>query len=240
MFRPARTSAAHKLKIRNLVADVKNLVIFGTRQIAEVCSFYFRHDSQYRVVAHTVDRAFFDAPTCGDLPVIPFEDVAERFPPAENEMFVAIGYGSMNRLRAEKVAAAKASGYALAHYVSSKAMTWPGLKVGENSFVMEANVVQPFASIGTNTILWSGNHIGHHARIGDHCFLASHIVVSGNVEIGDHCFIGVNATLRDGIKVASRCLIGAGALLLKDTKPDQVIAPPATEASRAPSSRISP
>jgi sugar O-acyltransferase (sialic acid O-acetyltransferase NeuD family) len=166
--------------------------------------------------------------------------VTARFPPAEYDMFVAVGYGKMNRIRTEKVAAAKAHGYALARYASSKAVTWPDLTIGENTFVMEANVVQPFATIGANTIIWSGNHIGHHARIGDNCFLASHIVVSGSVEIGDNCFIGVNATLRDGIKVAPRCLIGAGALLTRDTKPDEVYAPSATEASRVPSSRVSP
>ena len=219
---------------------MRNLVIFGTRQIAEVCAYYFDHDSDYRVVAFTVDGAFLDSDQFRGRPVVPFEEVTKSFAPAEHDMFVAIGYGKMNRLRAEKFAAAKALGYTLAHYVSTKAITWPDLAIGENTFVMEANVIQPFASIGADTIVWSGNHIGHHARIGDHCFLASHIVVSGNVEIGEHCFIGVNATLRDGIKVAPRCLIGAGALLTKDTKPDEVYAPSASEASRVPSSRISP
>jgi sugar O-acyltransferase (sialic acid O-acetyltransferase NeuD family) len=219
---------------------MKNLVIFGTRQIAEVCSYYFEHDSRYRIVAYTVDGAFFDVGQFRGLPVVPFEEVAKRFAPAEHDMFVAIGYGKMNRLRAEKFAAAKALGYTLARYVSSKAITWPDLTIGENTFVMEANVIQPFAAIGADTIIWSGNHIGHHARIGDHCFLASHIVVSGDVEISDHCFIGVNATLRNGIKVAPRCLIGAAAVLMKDTKPDEVYAPAATEAARVPSSRVSP
>ncbi len=87
----------------------------------------------------------------------------ERFPPADHYVFVAIGYGKMNRLRAEKFAAVKTLGYECARYVSSKAFTWPGLTMGENAFIMEANVVQPFASIGANTIIWSGNHIGHHA-----------------------------------------------------------------------------
>lgn len=219
---------------------MKKLVIFGTRQIAEVCAFYFEHDSDYRVVAYTVDGAFLDNEIFGGRPVVPFEDVAKRFAPEEHDLFVAIGYGKMNKLRAEKFGVARGLGYTLARYVSSKAFTWPGLSVGENTFVMEANVIQPFASIGADTIVWSGNHIGHHARIGDHCFLASHIVVSGNVDIGDHCFIGVNATLRDGIKIAPRCLIGAGAILTKDTKPDEVYAPSATEPSRVPSSRISP
>jgi sugar O-acyltransferase (sialic acid O-acetyltransferase NeuD family) len=218
---------------------VKKLVVFGTRQIAEVCSFYFDHDSDYRVVAFTADSAFLKEDQFLGRPVVAFEEVTKRFPAAEHEMFVAIGYGKMNRLRAEKFTVAKGLGYQLARYASSKAFTWPGLSIGENTFVMEANVVQPFASIGADTIVWSGNHIGHHVRIGDHCFLASHIVVSGNVEIGDNCFIGVNVTLRDAIKVAPRCLIGAGALITKDTKPDQVYAPPATEPSKVPSSRVS-
>lgn len=219
---------------------MRNLVIFGTRQIAEVCSYYFEHDSEYRVVAYTVDGAFLQADKFQGRPVVPFEDVTRHFAPAEHDLFVAIGYGKMNRLRAEKFAAAKALGYTLSRYVSSKAFTWPNLTIGENSFIMEANVIQPFASVGADTIIWSGNHIGHHARIGDHCFLASHIVVSGNVEIGEHCFVGVNVTLRDGIKIAPRCLLGAGALVTRDTKADEVYAPAATAASRVPSSRISP
>jgi len=219
---------------------MRNLVIFGTRQIAEVCGFYFEHDSEYRVVAYTVDAAFLAADSFQGQPVVAFEEVAKRFEPAEHDMFVAVGYGKMNRLRAEKFDAGKALGYRLARYVSTKAFTWPGLAVGENTFVMEANVIQPFASIGSDTIIWSGNHIGHHAHIGNHCFLASHIVVSGDVQVEDYCFVGVNATLRDGIKVAPRCMIGAGALITKDTRPDEVYGAPATEASRVPSSRVSP
>jgi sugar O-acyltransferase (sialic acid O-acetyltransferase NeuD family) len=216
----------------------RRLVVFGAKQIAEVCAFYFDHDSDYEVVAFTVDGAFLDASTFAGRPVVPFEEVASRYPPGSHDLFVAVSYQQMNCVRAEKCAAASGMGYTLARYVSSKAITWPTLSIGENTFVMEANVVQPFATIGANTILWSGNHIGHHSRIGDHCFLASHIVVSGGVTVGNHCFIGVNATLRDGIQVADRCLIGAGATVLKDTRPDEVYAAAATEPSRVPSSRV--
>jgi len=216
----------------------RKLVVFGAKQIAEVCAFYFDHDSGYDVVAFTVDGEFLDASTFSGRPVVPFEEIGSVYPPGSHDLFVAVSYQKMNRVRAEKCAAAQAMGYTLARYVSSKAITWPTLSVGENTFIMEANVVQPFATIGSNTIVWSGNHIGHHSRIGDHCFLASHIVVSGGVAIGDHCFIGVNATLRDGIRVADRCLIGAGATVLKDTRPDEVYAAAATEPSRVPSSRV--
>lgn len=218
----------------------RKLVVFGARQIAEVCAFYFDHDSEYEVVAFTVDGEFLQEDVFAGRPVVASEEIARTHPPDNHEMFIAVSYKQMNQFRAKKYHSAKAMGYTLARYVSSKAITWPDLSLGDNSFVMEANVVQPFASIGSNTILWSGNHIGHHSRIGDHCFLASHIVVSGNVEIGDHCFIGVNAALRDGITVSPRCLIGAGAILTRDTKADEVYAPAATTASRVPSSRISP
>lgn len=232
-------AAASGAASRWLVDGVKRrLVVFGAKQIAEVCAYYFDHDSDYEVVAFTVDGAFLDADTFAGRPVVPYEEIARIHPPDSHELFVAVSYQKMNRVRAEKYGSAKALGYSLARYVSSKAVTWPTLSIGDNTFVMEANVVQPFATIGSNTILWSGNHVGHHSRIGNHCFLASHVVISGGVEIGDHCFIGVNATLREGIRLAERCLIGAGATVLKDTKPEEVYPSAGTEPSRVPSSRL--
>lgn len=216
----------------------RKLVVFGAKQIAEVCAFYFDHDSDYEVVAFTVDGAFLQDAMFAGRPVVAFEELARTHSPDTHEMFIAVSYQQLNRVRADKYHAAKARGYRLAQYVSSKAITWPGLSLGDNSLIMEANVVQPFAAIGANTMLWSGNHIGHHARIGDHCFLASHIVVSGSVAVGDHCFIGVNATLRDGVTIGPRCLIGAGAIITRDTNADQLYKPDATKASRVPSSRV--
>jgi len=215
-----------------------SLLVFGTRQIAEVLAWYIERESYYRVTAFTVDGAFLTEPTFLGRPVVPFEEVVTRFPPGAHKMFVALSYAKMNRARAEKFAAAKAAGYELISHVSPRAQVWDGLTLGENSFVMEHNVVQPFARIGTNSILWAGNHIGHHTTIGNHCFIASHTVVSGSVKIEDHCFIGVNATLRDGITVAARSLIGAGALILGDTQPEQVFMAEPTAASRVPSSRV--
>jgi sugar O-acyltransferase (sialic acid O-acetyltransferase NeuD family) len=221
-----------------VVGVSRKLVIFGTRQIAEVLGWYFAHDSDYEIVAYTVDAEFLAEGGFQGRPVVAFEEVRREFPPDSHAMFVALSYAKMNSIRAAKYAAAKELGYRLASHVSPRASAWEGLPLGDNSFVMENNVVQPFSRIGSNTFLWAGNHIGHHAVIGDHCFLASHIVVSGATAVGDHCFIGVNATLRDGITVADRCLIGAGALIMADTQPEQVFLAQATEASRVPSSRV--
>ena len=216
----------------------RRLVIFGTGDIAQLAHYYFGKDPRFEIVAFTVDAAYVREPSFCGLPVIPFEEVAGRYPPDEYEMFVALSYAKLNAVRKDKYLETKAKGYRIASYVSRQATVLNDDHIGENCFILEDNTIQPFARIGNNVTLWSGNHIGHHSIISDHCFLASHIVVSGGVEIGDHCFLGVNATLRDGIHVAERCLIGAGAVVMKDTQPGEVYAATATEPGRVPSSRI--
>lgn len=217
---------------------MKQLVIFGAGDIGQLAHFYFTHDSDYQVVAFTVDRDHLRGNTFCGLPIVPFDEIAIRLPPSEFAMFIAVSYARLNAVRQEKYLAAKALGYRIASYLSSRATTWPGFELRENCFILEDNTLQPFATVGQNVTLWSGNHIGHHARIGDHCFLASQIVVSGGVEIGEHCFIGVNATIRDHVRIGARCVIGAGALILADVEPEGVFASEGTKRSPVPSSRL--
>ncbi len=209
------------------------LVLFGAGDIADVAWFYFTHDSPHEVVAFTVDREYLTQDELHGVPVVPFEECADRYPPDQHDMFVALSYAKRNQVRAEKCAAAKAAGYRLVSYVSSRATTWPDLTVGENCFILEDNTVQPYVVIGDGVTLWSGNHIGHHSTIGDHCFVTSHVVVSGGVVIGERCFIGVNATLRDHITIGASNIIGAGALILGDTA-DRAVYPAAGTAPAPP------
>jgi sugar O-acyltransferase (sialic acid O-acetyltransferase NeuD family) len=198
-----------------LKSERTKLVLFGSGMIAEVIYWYLK-DSPYEVVGFTVDKSYVDKESFFGLPLEPFESIEKIFPPAENKMFIAVSYREMNRFRAEKYRQAKEKGYQLVSYVSPKAMVWDNVEMGDNCFIFEANVIQPFVKIGCDTIMWSGNHIGHHTTIGDHCFIASHAVVSGHVTVGNNCFIGVNATIREGVKIPNECLIGANALIVKD------------------------
>jgi len=194
------------------------IVVFGVGQLAEVAHFYLTHDSPHEVVAFTVDNEFIKDKQHLGLPVVAFEEVQTIYPPDCFKMFVPISYRNVNKVRAEKYDQSKAKGYELISYICSKAVTWPQLAVGDNCFIFESNVIQPFVEIGNNVTLWSGNHIGHHSKIKDHCFIASHVVISGSVTIEPYCFLGVNATVRDGITIARECVIGAGALILKHTR----------------------
>ena len=214
------------------------VVIFGTGDAAELAHYYFTRDSEHRVVAFTVDGAYRKADRFLDLPVVDFEEVANAFPPSQYAMFVAMGYVKMNHIRAEKYAGAKALGYTLVSYVSSKCTWLTDHAPGDNCFILEDNTVQPFVRIGSNVTLWSGNHIGHHGVIGDHCFISSHVVVSGRVQVGEYCFLGVNATIRDGVTIGSETLVGAGAVIMDDTEPRSVYVPERTALFPRKSDRI--
>lgn len=216
----------------------KQIIVFGAGEIAELADFYFTHDSEFEVAAFTVDGAFLKDAEFRGRPVLPFEGIAEQFPPQRYGLFVAVSYAKLNALRAEKVAAGRAMGYRLASYLSSRATIFPGFEPKENCFILEDNTIQPFASIGANVTLWSGNHIGHHSVIEDDVFLASQVVVSGGVRIGEGSFVGVNVTIRDHVTVGRKCVLGAGALVLEDQPDFSVVAPRGTERSAVPSSRL--
>ena len=216
----------------------KPLVIFGSGDIAELAHYYFSTDSDYEVVAFTVDASYIKEPRFRDLPVVAFEDVTNYYPPESHNLFVALSYSKLNAIRKEKFLAAKERGYKLVSFISTAATVLNDGQIGENCFIFEDNTIQPFVRIGDNVTLWSGNHIGHHSVIHDHTFIASHVVVSGGVEIGEQCFVGVNATLRDHIKVGDRCVVGAGALLLGDAEPEGVYIGSATERAKVPSTRL--
>lgn len=216
----------------------KRLVIFGIGEAAQLAHYYFTTDSQYEVVAFTIDGAYLKEGTFCDLPVIAFEEITEQYGPEGHDLFVALGYSKLNLVRKEKYLMAKALGYRLPSFISSRATVLNAERIGENCFVLEDNTIQPFVTIGNNVTLWSGNHIGHHSVIRDHCFIASHVVISGGVAVGEQCFIGVNATLRDHVKVGERCVIGAGALLLADAEPEGIYMGQATERSKVPSTKL--
>lgn len=216
----------------------KPLIIFGAGDIAQLAHYYFTSDSDYEVVAFSVDAAYLTETVFCGLPVFAFEGLTAHYAREECELFVALSYSKLNAVRKEKYLAGKAMGYRFANYVSSRATVLNEGRIGENCFILEDNTLQPFVTLGNNVTLWSGNHIGHHSTIRDHTFIASHVVISGGVEIGEQCFIGVNATLRDHIKVGDRCVIGAGALLLSDAEPEGLYVGSATERSKVPSTKL--
>jgi sugar O-acyltransferase (sialic acid O-acetyltransferase NeuD family) len=195
----------------------KKVVVFGALDTAELAHYYLEHDSDYDVVAFTVNQEYLNEQTFKGLPIVPFEEVENLYPPDQNYFFAPMTARKMNTLREKIYNDAKLKGYEFISYVSSKATTF-GNHIGENCFILEDNTLQPFTSIGNNVVLWSGNHIGHHGRIDDHVFFTSHVVLSGHCHVKSHCFLGVNATVRDYTCLEEGTLVAMGACITKDTE----------------------
>jgi sugar O-acyltransferase (sialic acid O-acetyltransferase NeuD family) len=201
----------------------KKLVIIGAGEFAEIVYEYLTHDSDYEIVAFTVDRAFLKKEQLFGLPVVAFEDVERLFPPRDYDALVAVTYTELNRVRTRLYRAAKAKGYRMATYVSSKTSAWHNAVIGENCLIFEFNVIQYHATVGDNVVIWTSNHVGHRGVVGSNCFITSHVVISGYTRVGESCFLGSGAVVGDFVTVGNDVVIGAGAIVLKDVPDRQVM-----------------
>jgi len=206
----------------------KSLVIIGNTTNARLAKWFFENDSDYTVAAFSVDKKYIQDTTWLGLPVVPFEDVEQIYPPKEYHAFVAIGYTKMNKVREQMYYRAKEKGYFLPNYISSRCTFLSEESIGDNNLILEDNTIQPYVKIGSNNVLWSGNHIGHDTILHNHITITSHVVVSGYCQIYNNCFLGVNATLHNEVVLEKETLVAAGAIISCNTAEKEVYLPART------------
>lgn len=210
--------------MKNNIKKTDKLILIGAGEFGEIAYQYFTYDSPYEVVAFSAEQRFIDKDTLFNLPVVPLEELEKLYDPLKYKAFVAITFTQLNRVRTRIYHQVKEKGFQLVSYVSSRAFVWRNVKIGENCFIFEDNVLQYHVEVGNNVVMWSGNHVGHRSKIKDNCFLASHVVISGYCEIGKNCFLGVNCSFIPKINVADDCIIGSGAVVLRNTEEGKVYA----------------
>ena len=81
------------------MGNKKGLVIFGTSQISELAHYYFSNDSDYQVIAFTVEDEFAKSSNFLGLPIIKWSQIQLTYPPAEYDLFIAVSYNQINELR---------------------------------------------------------------------------------------------------------------------------------------------
>lgn len=206
-----------------------NLLIWGTGTIAEVANYYFTNYTSYQIVAHVEEivpasKYGFNFPN----KIISIEEALATYSPRDTEFFVAIGYRKTNKVRERRFSEVKSFGYKCASFISEKAAIFTD-KIGENCFILENNVIQPFSCIHDNVIIWSGNHIGHHSVVEKNTFMSSHVVLSGKCRVGQNSFLGVNSTVHDGVTIGEFSVLGAGSLVTASCEPYSIFRPEATK-----------
>lgn len=196
---------------------MKEIVIFGTSTLSKVAHFYFKRDEAFKTSAFAVDASYkTENEFCG-LSVYDFETLEETHPPSNFDIFIAIGPSEMNSLRQRKMSEAKAMGYELVSFVSRKAVCDSPL--GENCFVGDFAVVNPFVTIGNNSFIWEHAYVGNESKVGHNCFISPKASVSSFAEVGNNSFLGTNSVIKTRATVAEFSLIGANSFISRGTEP---------------------
>ena len=195
----------------------KNLIIYGDSSFAEMIAHYFRTDSEYRVVAFCVDRAYKTKDDIGGVPVVELENIEEHYSPEDYFIFAAIGYKSV---RTHKVLFEKIEklSFPIASYISSQAMVDDSCSIGVNCLVLAGVILEPDTVIEENCYINSGAIVCHHSRVRAHSILAAGSLIGGYTTIGQSSLIGFNATVAELLELDEETLLGAGSVLLDNTQ----------------------
>ena len=191
----------------------KNLIIFGTGKISEAVSYFFNRDSDYKIIAYTVDDTYATKKTFLNKPLIKLSQLIRKYSQENNYIFVATGYQGINQLRTSKYEHFKQLGYSFASYVSPYVKG--NFTFGENTIIMDNAIVQPCVKFGDNVFVWGGAMVGHHAIIQDHCWLTGGCQIGGIVTLGKSTFVGLGAVIGNEIQIGEKCMIGASTLTTK-------------------------
>ena len=215
---------------------MSKVVVFGTGDQAKLIHYFLTNDSDYEIVAFTVESQYINDVSFLDLPIVPFEKITDKYPPSEYDMFIALGAQNRNELRERVFDYVKEKGYMLINYISSKAQTWPDLVIGENVLILQATSIEPFVEIGNNVIL-IGTQIGYNVKIEDNCFIST-ATIGSDVCIGKNSFIGINAIINPSLKIGMKSVVGSGAIITRDVEDYAVYSPPSTKKRRISSLKI--
>lgn len=133
-----------------------------------------------------------------------------------------VGIGD-NRIREEKAALVRQSGYRLIGAVHPTAVISSTAELEPGTAVMAKAVVNPGARVGENCILNTGCIVDHDCLIGLNVHLSPGVNLGGNVTIGDRTHIGIGASVLNNIAIGSDVVVGGGAVVIRDL-PDGVTA----------------
>ena len=77
---------------------MKKLILFGAGQFAEVATFYFENFSDEIIEAYTVHNNYLKEDEFNGKPIIPFENIKEKYPIEKYKLFVPFNYNNTNKI----------------------------------------------------------------------------------------------------------------------------------------------
>ncbi len=203
---------------------MKNIVILGNNDFGRLLKYYIGIDDKREVVAFTVNRDYIKEDQFCDLPVVPFEDIENVYPPEQYEIMLAIGNSKMNDVRKKMYFECKEKGYTIASYIHSSCSIHTE-DIGEGNILLENCLLYPYSKLGNGNLLWDHVLISHDCVVGDFNTFSSYADLCGYVKIGNNGYFGKHCILNDFMEIADYTLIGAAAYAKGKTKEYDVVVP---------------
>lgn len=202
----------------------KDAVIFGNTEYSYMLAKYMEELGERRILAFTVDAQYITEAALHEYPVVPFEEIEDRFSMDEVEFIIGIGHKSMNSVRESIYNRLKAKNYAIGSFIHPKA-TVAAEAIGEGNIILDAAYIGKNAKIGNANIFWNNCNVSHDAVIGDFNYFAPSATFGGFVTVGDKCFFGLGCIVKNGLSIADSTLVGAGAYIDCNTQTGDVYVP---------------
>ncbi len=197
-------------------------IIYGNGAMAKV--LYSYASSVMDIVGFTVDSVCIHPDEklfCG-LPLKPFDQVEESFPPENFNMIIAVGFLDMNNLRERKYLEAIDKGYTFTSYIHNSVIRHFDVEIGAACIILDHVSIHPGTKIGRNTFISSNVNIGHDCVIGPNNWINAGVSLAGGVKLDAGCFLGVNSSIGQNIKVGKENFIAANTFIARDTGPEEV------------------
>lgn len=199
---------------------MNNVIIAGTSQFSCVLCKILQKEG-IEVLGFTVDRAYKTCDYLEGLPVVPFEDIKEKYENIEFQVALSFGYSKMSKLREHFLNKIKSEGFVPYTFISRNALVYTD-NIGEGSLILPNVYIGPYTAIGKACIIWNGCNISHHDVIDDYCFIAPSCALAGDVTVKNNTFIGVHSSVKNGIIIESYNLIAANSYISRNTEKNSV------------------
>lgn len=96
------------------------------------------------------------------------------------------------------------------------------VEIGANTCIDKGTIDNTV--IGDNTKIDNLVHVAHNVQIGKNSYVIAHAMLGGSANLGDNVYIAPCAAVMNQMKIGENALIGMGSVVIKDVKPNDVVA----------------
>ncbi len=136
---------------------------------------------------------------------------------------ITVGQIKTSQIRKRLYDAAKGCEMNLPLIASPYAYISKHSEILEGVSVMHGAIINAGVKIGVNSIINSAALIEHDVFVGNHCHISTGARINGGVTIESGSFIGSGAVLKQGVTVGQNCVIGAGCIVFDDVASNTVM-----------------